>query len=176
MAKMISCVSALFFLLVYPFVAEAQYRSYKMELLIFAQYTDTDTDTDEVFDQAQSEIQWPDKILWLSQLNKASHSLEGIRKKLDADSRYRTLMHVAWTQSVGPNRKGRAVKIQNISDSVNGFFRIQRGSYLHLITDLEYKADGLKYYRLNEKRRIKLREIHYLDHPKFGVFARVTPF
>jgi hypothetical protein len=30
-------------------------------------------------------------------------------------------------------------------------------------------------YRLNERRRVKLSETHYFDHPKFGALVRVSP-
>ncbi len=48
--------------------------------------------------------------------------------------------------------------------------------------DLEYTGDVVDgeafrtvVYRLKEKWRIKLNEIHYLDHPRFGVIAKVKP-
>jgi hypothetical protein len=31
-------------------------------------------------------------------------------------------------------------------------------------------------YRLSERRRIRSGELHYFDHPRFGVIARVTPY
>lgn len=31
-------------------------------------------------------------------------------------------------------------------------------------------------YRLNQNRRIKLNEIHYFDHPKFGIIIQVSPY
>lgn len=35
---------------------------------------------------------------------------------------------------------------------------------------------GLQGYRLNQNRRIRLDEIHYFDHPMFGVIAIITPY
>ncbi len=59
---------------------------------------------------------------------------------------------------------------------MNGFVHIQRGQTLQLIVDLEYTPAQVNseafIYRLNENRRIKLNEVHYLDHPKFGVVAK----
>lgn len=32
-----------------------------------------------------------------------------------------------------------------------------------------------QYYRISESRRIRSKEIHYFDHPKFGVLVLITP-
>jgi len=87
-------------------------------------------------------------------------------------------MHVAWIQSVAAHRLGTAVQISNAEGSINGFFRLQRGNLIQMIADIEYSPDpyvGAVIYRLNEKRRFKLNETHYLDHPKFGILVRVSP-
>ncbi len=149
-------------------------RSYKIELLIFAQ----DMPTNEVFNHYQSQIEWPGRVVGMDQYHHVSAvhmSLTGIKNKLQNSAGYRSLLHIAWTQDVGPHRVGTAVQIQDPSGRVNGYFRIQRGHYLHMISDLEYSPNGSVIYRLNEKRRFKLNQIHYLDHPKFGIIARVSP-
>jgi hypothetical protein len=35
-------------------------------------------------------------------------------------------------------------------------------------------GDSTVIYRLNEKRPIKLNDVYYLDHPKFGVIVKVS--
>jgi len=149
----------------------AESKSYKIELLVFAQ----DKPSSEVFDQYDSQIQWPTRLVDISKFPQAPLSLTGIRAKLQRTVGYHPLLHTAWIQAIGSNRISTAVHFTNNSGTVNGFFRIQRGHYLHLITDLEYTPDGSLIYRLNEKRRFKLKEIHYLDHPRFGVIVRVYP-
>jgi hypothetical protein len=42
-----------------------------------------------------------------------------------------------------------------------------------LLRDVK-SGDTAPRYRLTEHRRIKLQEVHYLDHPKFGVLVRIT--
>lgn len=158
-------------LLVFAWQARAEDKIFKIELLVFAH----DTATNEVFDQYQSEIDWPSRVGVLDGYRQVSSSLQGIYDKLRRSPGYRPLLMLAWVQSVKSNSLGTAVQIQNPSGSINGFFRLQRGHYLHMITDLEFSPDGTQIYRLNEKRRFKLNETHYLDHPKFGVIARVSP-
>ena len=60
---------------------------------------------------------------------------------------------------------------------LNGWIKIQRGHLLHVIADLEFgteESEGV-IYRLNEKRRVLLNEVHYLDHPEFGAVVKVSP-
>lgn len=146
-------------------------KAFKIELLVFAH----DTATNEVFDQYQSEIDWPSRVAVLEGYQQASSDLQGIYGRLRRSAGYRPLLMLAWTQTVEANSLGTAVQIQNPAGDVNGFFRLQRGHYLHMIADLEFSPDGSQIFRLNEKRRCKFNELHYLDHPKFGVIARVSP-
>lgn len=152
----------------------AQGKTFKIELIVFTQ----DQATSEIFDQTHSAIEWPSRLAALGSYHQVAsehRNLQGIYARLQQSAAYRPLMHVAWTQSVSANSLGRAVHLQNTEGTLNGFFRLQRGHVLHMIADLEYSPNGGVIYRLNEKRRFKFNEIHYLDHPKFGVVVRVSP-
>ena len=132
---------------------------------------------DAELDQTESLIKWPRKLVDRSSYNAvdpSDMSLNDSYARLARSQSYRPLMHVAWIQAVQSNSFGRAVKISNPEGTVNGFFQIQRGSLAYMITDLEYSVDSV-IYRLEEKRRFKLNETHYFDHPKFGVVARISP-
>jgi len=76
---------------------------------------------------------------------------------------------------------------------LDGTVRLILARYLHLEADLRYREaeaprqsgffslfgnDAVEkpVYRLNESRRMRSREVHYLDHPMFGVIALVTPY
>ena len=150
----------------------AEGRRYKIELIVFSQQSATN----EVFDQYQSQIQWPQALQALDVYSAAGKSLTGIWRRLQASSEYRPLVHVAWVQRIGANRLGTAIRIHNAGRGIDGFFRVQRGNLLHLIADFEYQPEGDLIYHLKEKRRFKLNEIHYLDHPQFGVIVRVSPY
>ncbi len=131
----------------------------------------------EVFDQTESEINWPRRLVSRSAYKQVSPefmNLHGSYARLARSQNYQAIMHVAWIQSVQSNSLSRAVRISNPEGTINGFFRLQRGNLVHMIADLEYSRDSV-IYRLNEKRRFKLNETHYLDHPKFGVIARISP-
>ncbi|OGT33229.1 MAG: hypothetical protein A2W28_00320 [Gammaproteobacteria bacterium RBG_16_51_14] len=79
---------------------------------------------------------------------------------------------------------------------VDGTIRIRSSHFLHVDVDLVYFIDTLsntgsapsrdssdsamsvrkkaEYVRMNETRKIKLNELHYFDHPMFGVILQVT--
>ncbi len=88
---------------------------------------------------------------------------------------------------------------------VEGTARLYRARYLHMITDIRYfrpeqgevsggvftavstgEEAGLgedlpedvqpTLFRLTENRRMRSKELHYLDHPLFGMLIQVTPY
>jgi hypothetical protein len=72
------------------------------------------------------------------------------------------------------------VEIYDASQKLTGWVKIQRGELLHVLADIELspsesvEEDGLIYH-LKEKRRVLFKEVHYLDHPKFGLIVKVSP-
>ncbi len=154
------------------FGSNAWARNFRVEVLVFHQ----DSPTSEIFDQAESRLDWPavinPKFVENIYLQKAYYSLS-------ANYAYKPVYYKSWIQSVGPNRVSKGVQIKKDS-LLNGFVRIQRGHYVHLLVDLEYAPDSVYtetplIYSINEKRKVKLNEIHYFDHPKFGVIATIRP-
>jgi hypothetical protein len=148
-------------------------RLYKIELVIFSQ----NMPNSESFNQTRSQIVWPKRLVDRSAYKQVSSEymkLHGTAAALSGAQNYRTLMHVSWIQGVKGNSLSKAVKITNKSGTINGYFRLQRGNLVHMIADIEYSPHSVV-YRLKEKRRFKLNETHYLDHPKFGILARISP-
>ncbi|MEQ8497325.1 MAG: CsiV family protein, partial [Gammaproteobacteria bacterium] len=58
---------------------------------------------------------------------------------------------------------------------VEGTVAIKVARLLHVELDLVLDHDGVP-VRLSETRRVKLREIHYFDHPLFGAVVQVSPY
>ena len=61
------------------------------------------------------------------------------------------------------------------SSGLTGQIALSRGRYLHLTLDLAYTAPDGQRYVLRQSRRMRSTERHYIDHPKFGVIALITP-
>jgi len=121
--------------------------------------------------------------------------------RLQRNPVYRVVFHRAWIQPV-PDRDQLLPMLIQVGDRIGGGWRIEgilgvtRERYLHLDTRLWYSLDpgqtpdvttspdtgfaerganGAGYMELHEQRRMRSGELHYLDHPKFGVLARVDP-
>jgi len=76
-------------------------------------------------------------------------------------------------------------------EELDGTVKVVLGHYLHVYTDLAFRmpvatqtvqGEGLSpsgnaiyEYRVQDHRRMRSRELHYLDHPLLGVLVRITP-
>ncbi len=152
----------------------ADSRVFKIEVVVFSQ----NKATSELFESYASEIEWPSRLADLSLFNRVEtqyQSLHGIKERLNSRPEYNTMLHAAWTQKIRSNSISTAVQLSRPGQGVDGFFRMQRSHTLHIYMDMEFNPAGGPVYRISEKRRIKLNETHYLDHPKFGIIVRVSP-
>ncbi|OGI37968.1 MAG: hypothetical protein A2140_09170 [Candidatus Muproteobacteria bacterium RBG_16_62_13] len=106
--------------------------------------------------------------------------------KLAKDGKHRVLVHRHWTQQGQAKSDTKPVRLQNGEKTLDGVarvYQISRSLYLDLNIALTVeklrldRPDDAKspVFRLQEHRRIKLQEIHYFDHPRFGVLVRVMP-
>ena len=171
-------------LLVSPSIYAKQW--YQIELIVFAQ----NSANSEVFDQTQSSIRWPRRLVEISQikysktqllqapinlaqLKSEDRALNAEYYQLRSRNGYRPLLHKAWVQTVASNSKSQPVRFfQKGSSLVNGFVSLERGHYLHLNVNLEYDAGELV-YKIEQRQKLRLNELNYFDHPKFGVIATV---
>ncbi len=124
-------------------------------------------------------------------------------QKLLSAPRYSPILHLAWRQPIKYRKSGYKVWIQggrllpstasNSNDpelnssarqsnyEIFGLLRFNRARYLHVYTDLVYRTpanDGkseFAHYRIKDHRRMSSRQIHYLDHPMFGMLIYIKP-
>lgn len=153
-----------------PVLAEG--GAYQIELIVFTQ----SMPTTEVFEQAIQTTQPPDLTELSAYKKPDTTTLDDSYKVVSKDPAYKPILHVAWIQPVvGEGGLSAPVHIQGAEGKLNGYVQMQQGQGLQMMVDLELTVDGLVVYRLNEKRPIKLNEVYYLDHPKFGVVAKISP-
>ena len=147
-------------------------RNFRIEVIVFQQ----NSPTSETFPQVSTELSWPNII---QQDFRDNISLQRIYSSLATNYAYQPVWYKSWVQSFASHRTSGAMPITlGDGDLLNGFVRVQRGHYVQLLFDLEYSPGGSNaespvIYRINEKRRVKLNEIHYFDHPRFGVIATI---
>ena len=134
-------------------------------------------------------------------LAKPSHlELGPVRQRLRRSAHYRPFLHAGWRLPGLPRRSARPVHIGSHlgggrtkaaapdggdrTPSVHGTVTVSLARYLQVDVDLLYhrpsggEAAGPESvparFRLVSERRMRSGELHYLDHPLFGVLIRIT--
>jgi len=60
--------------------------------------------------------------------------------------------------------------------TVNGSLKVRLGRFLHLETHLVFTdTDRKTSYNLFQSRKMRSRELHYIDNARFGLLARIVP-
>jgi hypothetical protein len=109
--------------------------------------------------------------------------LTGIYDTLRRSRNYQPLAHFGWTQPGYPRGDAKFLTINSMvpaGSGIVGQVALSRGRYLHLTLDLVYDAPGAageptQRSVLRQSRRMRSNERHYIDSPRFGVIAIVTP-
>ena len=115
-------------------------------------------------------------------------------KKLKANKRYNVLVHKAWRQTGFADDAAIDIPIDSRKTSgrennVHGSIKIVLGRYLHIYTDMIYQqprkdaapvwqgqaSQQFKEYPINFHRRMRSKELHYLDHPMVGILVMAMP-
>jgi hypothetical protein len=111
----------------------------------------------------------------VSPVSPSAYRLSGAWQAMRNSSRYQPLQHLAWTQLGTSARSAPEVLIgEDPQANLFGTLRITRSRFLHLDVDLLFRDDD-GVYRFQSHRRMRSNELHYLDHPRFGVLIIVTP-
>lgn len=113
-------------------------------------------------------------------LPSSKYKLTALEGALRRSRHYRPLAHFGWTQPGFARNDARYFPVHSMvpsSSGVGGQIALTRGRYLHLTIDLilEPPEEPGRRYVLRQTRRMRSNERHYLDHPKFGVIAVITP-
>jgi hypothetical protein len=109
--------------------------------------------------------------------------LTGIYDTLRRSRSYQPLAHFGWTQPGFARNDAKLLTINSMVPAGSGLVgqvALTRGRYLHLTLDLVYDAPGAageptQRFVMRQSRRMRSNERHYLDSPRFGVIAIVTP-
>ena len=151
---------------------------YDVEIIIFTNNSDTDQgETPGISgDSAGRGMATGNRF---TDLSSRQFRLGPVSYSLQQGGNYTVLLHRAWRQ---PASAGGAYPVRASAggSSVEGGIRLTRGRYLHLDVDLLLRdAGGAGYassHRLAEKRRMRSNDLHYFDHPRFGMLAMITPY
>ncbi|MDX1352175.1 MAG: CsiV family protein [Thiomicrorhabdus sp.] len=127
-----------------------------------------------------------------------ANTLDGAVAKLNKRG-YRVLFHQAWSQQAYANKNSPTVLIENkqgVGTNMLGTVRLYKTRYAHVDFDLEFEkyipskileafmqnqkisatqTPNSWRFHLKESRKIKPGELHYIDHPLFGVLVKIQP-
>ncbi len=60
--------------------------------------------------------------------------------------------------------------------TVNGTVKVRLGRFLHMETLLVFTdAESGQSFKLSQSRKMRSRELHYIDNPRFGILTRILP-
>lgn len=138
--------------------------------------------------------------VWLPDL-----AMQAYVKAINRQSHLRPLLHRRWRAPVPARSEPLPIHLASDIDAsapatragfakIEGFLSVTVGRYLHFAPTLWYHADNLgfapiavpaahtlpgpehgRYMQLRESRRLRSGDLHYLDHPKFGIVVRIDP-
>lgn len=109
-------------------------------------------------------------------------------KELEASGHYRVLRHSYWRQPGLESNAALPVRFKaEISSGVppkaitmelDGYVKIILGKFLHADVDLIFHDRDSKsapVYRLKQSRKMRSKELHYIDSPVLGALIYITP-
>ena len=115
-------------------------------------------------------------------------------QSIDHSRDYEILFHGRWSQTTSDRQGAPYIRIDlpavGRSSTLIGVLRLFATDLLYVDAFLRYQPaeqqannqivesaerNPQPYYFLKERRRVKFREVHFLDHPKFGILLTVWP-
>ncbi|MDG2276422.1 MAG: CsiV family protein [Pseudomonadales bacterium] len=140
------------------------------------------------FEQTLSE----QSFIWME-----AKGLEPSVRAINRQQHLRPIFHKKWRQAT-PDRQnpvGLRVDAPESRPRLHGTIDVSVSRYLHFNADLWYttsdlgqeprvfSADGtslaatptVRFMHIAERRRLRSRELHYIDHPKIGIIVRIDP-
>jgi len=128
----------------------------------------------------------------IEELARDQQTLNNIAGALQRSGSYDVLLHTAWRQAGLDRSLARSWRVpsgtRRAGYELDGSIRLVRERYLHLEVDLDLTQPQADFvpgpgmimpetvYELRESRRVRRGELHYFDHPLFGVIAQVVAY
>ena len=136
-------------------------KDYKVEIIVFE-----NLDQSQAYESYHYEDIDPmtsNSVVW----DVDASMLLGDLNTLQQSESYRVMNYYSWGQESLP--VGEAAAVELTEPHLVGWIKVYANHLLYINLDLDYEG-----YRMSEKRRIKLDEKNFFDHPKFGVLAQVS--
>ncbi len=118
-------------------------------------------------------------------------------KRVSASSEYNILFYGAWRQAGLAKDEAFEININDLknnhgsksTNTLSGKFKLILTRYLHIYSELEYLRKPIsttdeqlelteisnESYPLKSHRRMRSKELHYIDHPLVGILIQINP-
>ncbi len=168
----------------------AQAKDYIIELVVF-ENTGPDTSAGEVFLRA-SDLPALSSAATGERVHASGWHLDTAVQLLRANADYRLLHRQRWQQESAGKKQSRPVRITDASSSLEGTAHFYQARFLQLDLALNYFPDGITSqsagntwptsiydsesgFTISQKIRLRPKQVHYFDHPKFGALVALIP-
>lgn len=139
----------------------ASARDYQVEVLVFKNLVEQPSY--ESFDYPEMVAPESEAVTWAVKTSLLNDQATTIKRSHD----YQLIKHYSWGQESLPVSEAAVFSIAE--SNLKGWIKVYASQLLYIHLDIDY--DG---YRMQEKRRLKLNERHFFDHPKFGLLVQVS--
>jgi len=159
---------------------------YTVEMVLFKQkipgYTEEGWSEDmPAIDFTNARLPIPNDGMPLSaneELEKSDYALADEASRLTRQG-YEVLYHNSWLEQFSPNSETTLMLVDPFG-AFEGTVRIERQRYLHLYPEINlYTTLGAEQpgsvIRMSESRRMRSKEVHYIDHPVLGMLVLFRP-
>ena len=147
-------------------------KNYQVELLVFQHLYPNGSPEGEprikAFDDYPSLINF-------NSVEKENLVLSEDAQRIRGSRNFRLLKHIAWSQEGLSKEEAGSINLARWLPDVNGTVALYLNRYLHLDILLEKQFEDGQKVVLRERRRMRSKETHYLDNPRLGIIARITP-
>lgn len=124
---------------------------------------------------------WPMPLQPLENLMLAD-ALKHLHKRSDMQ----VIWHQGWVEPIQERKHSITHPVELSLDlpqfelTLTGEFRLSLSRYLHFATNFEiqhstHEGEAIRAAQIEESRRMRSGELHYLDHPMLGVMVKVVP-
>lgn len=136
-------------------------RDYQVEVIVFKNLVEQPSY--ESVDYPEMDIPESEAVTWVVEPSLLNDQATTLKRSRD----YSLIKHYSWGQESLPVSKAAIFSIAE--PNLQGWVKVFASQLLFIHLDIDY--DG---YRMQEKRRLKLNERHFFDHPKFGLLVQVS--
>ena len=136
-------------------------RDYKVEVILFE--NSTPSSSTESHDYKPPQRMTAGSKTWRLPPSMLLKELE----KIEQSSNYEVKHHYSWGVESLPYQNSANYTVAEVD--AQGYIKVYADNLLFTNIDLDYNG-----FRMKEKRRLKLNEKHFFDHPKFGLLMQVS--